>query len=112
MGSEGAEMMLSGDALFCGFLASITAGRAGVAVTALQGHEMVLKAACTFPSVATAPVGFPVFATLLPVAFIGWVIGRKLLAIREPGILMMLILFAAPYILTGIALVRLPCRAA
>jgi hypothetical protein len=110
MGRGAAQLLLIGVAFVAGLMASFTAASAAAAVTALQGYQFVLKAACTFPSVATAPVGLPVLAALLPVAFGGWVIGRKLLAIREVGILLMLLVYAVPYGATAIALARLPCR--
>ena len=105
-----AQLLLIGMAFVSGAMASYSAEAAAHIVSKL-GPGPLLDAACTFPSVATAPIGVPILASALPVVFAGIVMLRKLRTLRETGILLLLILFVAPYFVVAFTLVPLHCRA-
>jgi hypothetical protein len=77
----------------------------------------LLAAACTFPSVVTAPIGIGLIAVGLPIVLSGILIRRVWSRIKVAtesrespgGFIIMLGLFVGVYGLIGSAIVRLPC---
>jgi hypothetical protein len=108
---EDAQLVLIGIAFLAGLMGSYAAESAAGIVSQLVGAPNVLKAACTYPSVATAPVGIPVIAAALPVIFAAPVFWRKWRHVKERGILGLLGLFAIPFAVLAGMLGTMPCRA-
>jgi hypothetical protein len=111
MPREAAQLVLVGISFVTGLMGSYAAESAANIVGELRGAPAVLAAVCTFASAATAPVGIRILAAALPVAFVAPVFWRQWRQVRERGILLMFGLFLLPYLVLGIALALLPCRA-
>jgi hypothetical protein len=105
-----AQLLLVGIAFVAGLMASYSAEATSRIVTML-GTSPVRSAACTFPSVATAPIGVPILASVLPVLLIGIVLYRKWRSLREDGIMLMFLVFMSPYIIVALEIVRMDCQA-
>ena len=108
---ETAQLLLIGIGFVAGVMASYSAEAAEHIVRELHDRPDLLKAACTYASVATAPVAVPIIAATLPIVFAGLVIHRKARAARELSILSLLMVFLLPYVVIALILGRLPCRA-
>ena len=111
MARENAQLLLVGVSFVAGLMGSFAAEGAANIVGRLQEYPELLDAACTFSSVATAPVGIPILASALPPLAVAVIILRKWWHIRELGLLGMLALFVAAYGVLGVTMASSPCRA-
>jgi hypothetical protein len=108
-------MVLLGVCFVAGMMAYFAAnGGAGIALR-LQTAPEILAAACTYPSVATAPLGVRIIAAVLPVAFVAPIVWRTWSRLRSVakedggGLIAVLGFFFVPYGALGMALWRLTC---
>ena len=108
---EDAQLVLIGISFLAGLLGSYAAESAAAIVRELAGKPDILKAACTYPSIATAPVGIPIIAAALPVLLVLPVFWRKWRRLKERGILGLLGFFAIPFAMLGTVLGAMTCRA-
>lgn len=108
---EDAQLLLVGIGFVAGLMGSYAVESAAGIVGMLGDSPKLLAAACTYSSVATAPIGIPVIAAALPVVFVTPVFWRKWRRLDEHGILVMLLVFASPYVVLGFKLAFMPCRA-
>jgi hypothetical protein len=113
---ETAKRVLLGVYFTTGLMAYYAAESAVRISRLLQMNPDLLEAACTYPSIGTAPIGMRVGAVLLPIAFVLPILYRtwKRIRIVAPeedvgGLIMMMGLSAVPYAALGISLVRLSC---
>ena len=109
MAPETAKLVLMGITFVAGLMGSYAAESAAGIVNMLQGSPDVLAAACTYSSVATAPIGVRILAALLPVIFVALILLRK--DLRGPGAYTTLFLFGGAYGLIGLTLARIACQA-
>lgn len=115
MDPDTAKLVLLGICFVAGLLASYSAESAGAVARMVQSTPELLEALCTYPSVATAPIGIRVIAALLPVAFVlpiilrTWLPLRKLAGEDVGGLIAGLGFFVAPYGALALGLARLPC---
>jgi len=116
MTRNAATLVLLGISFVAGLMGSYAAESAAGIVNKLQGSQELLAAACTYSSVATAPIGIPILAATLPVIFVAFVFCRIWKDLRANsdaryGLLMMLALFIFVYEYLGWRLAFMPCRA-
>ena len=109
-----AKWLLLGLCWVAGALASYAAEGAEGIVDKLQMTKTVLAAACTYPSIATAPVGIGVIGAVLPLAFVlpvMWRMWRLVRKVDPSESIFPLFVFFIPYGALTVGLVRLNCRA-
>jgi hypothetical protein len=111
-----AKWVLLGVCFVVGTLAAYAAESAVTTATLLQKTEELFKAACTFPSIATAPTGFGLLAAVAPVAFVAPIIWRGWSRIRAVspeegwgGLIAALGAVVVPYGAFALTIFRLPC---
>ncbi len=107
---ETAQLLLVGISFVSGALAAYVSEAAGKILKKLHDNAL-LDAACTYPSIATAPIGVLILAALLPVAFVGVVMIRKARILGGQGIYLMLFVYAAPFVIIALQASRMDCRA-
>jgi hypothetical protein len=105
-----AQLVFLGISFIAGLMDSYAAESAAGIVNKLACVPDILEAACTYPSVATAPVGIPILGAALPLVFAIPVFVRKRWRLREEWVLMKLVVFAAPFIVIAMVLGSMPCR--
>jgi hypothetical protein len=112
-----AKLVLLGVCFVTGLMASYAAESATDIIRMLHSQPDLLKAACTYPSVATAPVGVRVGAAALPIAFVVPIVWRIWARIRKVapdenvgGLIALIGVFGAPYATLGLILWRMSCR--
>jgi len=115
MPREPAKMVLLGICFVAGIMAYYAAsGAVGIALR-LQIAPEILVAACTYPSVATAPLGVRIIAAGMPLAFVAPIVWRTWSRLRTVtredggGLIALFGFFFVPYGALGMALVRLTC---
>jgi len=116
MARDTATLVLLAISFIAGLMGSYAAVSAAGIVSKLHESPELLKAACTFSSVATAPIGIPILAAALPVIFVAPVFWRQWKALHadrdaRKGLLIMFGLFIAAYGILGKAIASMPCRA-
>jgi hypothetical protein len=112
--TDTAKWLLLGVCFIAGVMASYAAEGASRIVGRLQASPDILSAACTYASIATAPVGVRVVAALLPLVFstaVMWRMYRLLLKHDLDASFGPALIFFVPYGALCLILVRLPCRA-
>jgi hypothetical protein len=110
MAAGHAQLLLFGTSFVAGLMGAYAAKSASVIVYRLRDAPELLTAACTYSSVATASLGIPVIAAILPpilVALIFWHAWKRL---KEPGLLYSFAVFGCVYVVFGSILAFLPCR--
>lgn len=113
MAPETGKWLLLGLSWVAGALASYAVEAAARIVGLLHDKPDVLLATCTYPSLATAPVGVGVIAAALPAAFVLPVMWRMWKLVRQLDSresIAPLFVFLIPYGALAVGLVRLQCR--
>jgi hypothetical protein len=118
MAPETAKLVLIGVCFVVGLMAAYAAESADSIARMLQTNLELFKAACTYPSVATAPKGIRLLAAALPVAFVVPIMWRTWSRIRAlspgedwGGLIALIGVIVVPYGALGLALMRLSCGA-
>ena len=113
---ETAKWVLVGVCFVVGAMASYAAESAVNTARMLQTDAETFKAACTFPSLATAPIGMRLLAALAPIAFVAPIMWHawSLVRVKSPnegwgGLIALVGAILIPYGALGLALSRLPC---
>ncbi len=108
MKPETAKYVLVGIGVIAGFMGSYTAQSAARIVDMLKDSPDVITAACTYASIATAPLLIRFLAALLPVILVTPILTQA--NTRGPGAYTALVLFAGPYCIMGFILAREVCQ--
>jgi hypothetical protein len=115
MAPDAAKTLALGICFVAGVMASVTTdGAVHIADKLGAGAPNLLAAACSYSSVATAPIGIGLGAALLPLLLatgVMWRIRTRLRKLdpKEHGLIPLLV-FLVPYGALSIALIHLPCR--
>ena len=113
---EVAKWILLGVCFVVGALASYAAESALATAKLLRPSAELFAAACTFPSVVTAPPGFRLLAAAAPVIFVAPIMWRGWSRVRATkpeegwgGLIATLGFVIAPYGAFALTISRLPC---
>jgi hypothetical protein len=115
MTPETAKMLLLGLCWVAGAMASYAIEGAQTIVERLRPMPDILAAACTFPSVATAPVGVGIAGAIMPFLFVLPIMWRMRARLRQTdpseNAIVVLLVFIVPYGALILGLFKLDCRA-
>jgi len=114
MSREAAKGVLLGFSAVLGVTASFSAESVLTIVGRLGKSPELLNAACAFPSVATAPIGFRIVAAAAPVLLVlpmFWRLVKEMKGDARHGLLTILMLFAGGYATLALQMARSTCAA-
>ena len=114
VGRDGATWLLLGVYFVAGLMAAYAAESAAAIVARLSTTPALLSAACTYPGVATAPIGVRLIAALSPAAFATIVLWRMYRRLRshnlvQTGDVAPLLFGLVPYAALALTLAKLHC---